>query len=1055
MTGHNIRARLVGSAAILTLCIGTAFAQEAELSVPPQPLSEALKIIAERTGQNILFMPQVVSGIRSHGLNGKMNAREAVDHLLQGTNLEAVSDGNGGVVVRRKAHTANLDGARPNIVYASNVTEIVTVDAGGTAGPINEPVESVVVTGSRIQSNGENSPTPLTLVTADELTKNSPTNLPDGLNKLPTFAAAQNSNSTVSGANGRGARPTGNFMDIRGIGPQRTLVLMDGHRVPGTFYDGTVDANMLPQLLVQRVEVVTGGASAVYGSDAVSGVVNFILDKKFEGFKGVFQGGISTYGDAKSFRVGLAGGEDLFDRGHLIWSAEYYSRDAVTDVGTRPYGNLTPEVVGSGTAASPYTLALHVTRSNMAYGGLVTSGPFAGQQFSNGGVLVPFNVGTPTATANFSVGGDGGFEHNEYLTPVLNTAQTFARFDYDFSDNLRGYVQAGYSYSRTFGASIAITTQQTASLLTIYSGNPYLLPQYQNTLTATGTSAFTFNRFNDELSRRAGLTYNTAYETLSTGLEGTIYEQYNWDAHYTHGATATKLTTRNNINQQKLYAALDAVTDPTSGQTVCRVSIVAPGAYPGCVPLNLMGPTAPSLASQTYIGDNTSWTAKNTLDDFAANITGPLFDGWAGPVKGALGAEYRLQSLVMTTTVPDNSYNGQYLRSGLDTKTVAPGTLRYIREVQSPSKGANSVYEGDVELSIPLIKDLPMMQMVTLDGAGRYTRYSTSGSAQTWKIGLDWQVVNDVRIRATRSRDFRAPTLFDLYQQPLSSSSNVNDPLTKQAGAITTISGGNRNLRPEVARNTTAGVVYQPSWLPHFSVSADYFHIAIDNAIAQVSGNSAVTQGICTQSGGTSPLCALTVRPLGISNTSAANFPTLFYQLNENVAHIYAEGIDLEADYNMDLSEISDDWGGSFNFRFFLEHEPTFKTQTLPGTVITNTAGTAQVPEDRFTISLDYSLDAFSVSVLERYESAFHQSADPTQVYKIPNVRAYYTTDLNLSYDVVAAEQPLTVFVNVNNLFNAQGGLLAGLGSPGQNYPVQPGADVIGRYFTVGLRFKN
>ena len=175
------------------------------------------------------------------------------------------------------------------------------------------------MTGTRIRDDDQFAP-PVTIVTVQQLMRATPSNLPDGLNKLPIFAPAQTSNSTTSGANGRGFRPNGNFLDLRGPGPNRTLILEDGLRVPATFYDGTVDTNTLPQMLVQRVEIVTGGASAVYGSDAVTGVVNFILDKRYDGFKAVAQGGISQYGDARSFRIGMAGGQDLFARGHVIWS---------------------------------------------------------------------------------------------------------------------------------------------------------------------------------------------------------------------------------------------------------------------------------------------------------------------------------------------------------------------------------------------------------------------------------------------------------------------------------------------------------------------------------------------------------------------------------------------------------------------------------------------------------------------------------------------------------------------------------------------------------------
>ena len=189
----------------------------------------------------------------------------------------------------------------------------------------------MVVTGTRIRTNGNDLPTPVVVVSAAQLQSTTPSNIPDGLNKLPIFDPATTSNSPQLGTNGISTKPTGNFLDIRGLGPIRTLILMDGDRVPGTFYDTTVDTNMLPQMLVQRVEVVTGGASAVYGSDAISGVVNFILDTKYDGLKGLIQGGISNYDDARSFRAGIAGGEDIGDRGHFIWSLEYYLRDGVPE----------------------------------------------------------------------------------------------------------------------------------------------------------------------------------------------------------------------------------------------------------------------------------------------------------------------------------------------------------------------------------------------------------------------------------------------------------------------------------------------------------------------------------------------------------------------------------------------------------------------------------------------------------------------------------------------------------------------------------------------------
>src|ERR1700761_1094786 len=179
----------------------------------------------------------------------------------------------------------------------------------------NVPAEQITVTGTRI--SGTDTPTPVQVQTADQLEAITPASIPEALDKSPIFMGGSTPENATTGANGRGNNTPGFFLNLRNLGTIRTLVLEDGHRVPGTFYDTTVDTSMLPQMLVQRVEVVTGGASAVYGSDAVSGVVNFILDHKFEGLKGEFEGGESNYGDARSFRAGLAGGEDILG-GHLI-----------------------------------------------------------------------------------------------------------------------------------------------------------------------------------------------------------------------------------------------------------------------------------------------------------------------------------------------------------------------------------------------------------------------------------------------------------------------------------------------------------------------------------------------------------------------------------------------------------------------------------------------------------------------------------------------------------------------------------------------------------------
>jgi iron complex outermembrane receptor protein len=231
------------------------------------------------------------------------------------------------------------------------------------------PVEQVTVTGSRVVTDALQAPTPLTIVTADQLSATTPTNIPDGLNKLPVFQGSQ----TIGQPGGAGNNAASNVLALRSFGANRTLVMMDGHRVTPSNSDGTVDIDSLPQLLVSRVDIVTGGASAVYGSDAVTGVVNFILDKKFDGFKIDTNAGISSRGDAATYKFEAAAGGELFGgRGHIEGSIEFRNSDPL-NVFARAYGPLTDLQSGSGTAANPFVTVINGRRPNSTAGGLIQS----------------------------------------------------------------------------------------------------------------------------------------------------------------------------------------------------------------------------------------------------------------------------------------------------------------------------------------------------------------------------------------------------------------------------------------------------------------------------------------------------------------------------------------------------------------------------------------------------------------------------------------------------------------------------------------------------------
>ncbi|HVV28422.1 MAG TPA: TonB-dependent receptor [Rhizomicrobium sp.] len=1013
---------------------GTSLAAEAApqggVTIPAQNLKSALDAYIKQTGIQLIYNADDVAVPVSHAVRD-VPADKALGEMLADTGMFALRDGSGAIVITRIRH--------------------------GDPAATGLGTESVVVTGSRILRDNDSASPPVTAVTAEQMLRMAPSNLPNALNKLPLFAPAQTSVSTASGANGKGSRPPGNFLDLRGLGPIRTLVLEDGHRMPATWFDGTIDVNTVPQMLMQRVDIVAGGASAVYGSDAVSGVVNFILDHKFNGLKGLLQGGISNYGDAPSYRLGLAAGTELSGGGHVEFSAEVYNRDKINSQASRAYGNLSTQIVGSGTAASPYTLARNVYISNTSFGGLITDGPLAGQQFLPNGALAPFNPGIPTATTNLGVGGDGGWLRNEDLSPSLLTFQTFGRADYDLANDTHFYVQASYAQTRSNVRAQNLVQTAGSNAITIYSGNAFLRPDYQAVLTAAGTPSFNLNRYDEDFGSRITFVTQTRSLVVTAGLTGVLSGRYNWDLYFTHGEGRTKQISLNNVNTERFYAAVDAIIAPPGnglgipgGTIICRTTLEAPELYPGCVPIDVFGDGAPSQAAGDYIVGTTWWAAHNTMDDFAANITGEIFETRAGPVKAAIGIEYRTQGLDEITNVPDNTFDPAGLRGDF-----APGTLKWTKDIAAPARGANSVREGNVEVSVPLLRDLPLIRGLTANGAFRYTSYSTSGDADTWKFGLEWQPSDDLRLRAMQSRDIRAPTMFDLYQGLQVTIVGHQDLLTSSGGSVNLQAQGNPDLVPEVSRNTVLGFTWQPAWLHRFSLLLDYYHIAISHAIGLVSGTSPDVENNCNASGGASPFCQYIIRPGPISDTSLANFPILLTSQKLNLAATRVEGIDFELGYTADLAEIHPSLSGELSTRLLWAHQPMLKTQSVPGAVVLNVAGAAQAPTDRVTIIMSYSRGPFAFDLLERHQSGFRQSSNPTLVFAIPDVRPYFQTDMDFSCDFSAFGHPVTGFLSVDNVFNAQGGLYqtSGFtGNPGLNYPVGPGADIFGRYFTIGLR---
>ena len=1070
--------RLACALALAALPAAPALAEPRHIDIPSEEAAKAIPEFARQENIQIIAPVSQLHGIKTQAVSGRMELGEALKALLVGTGLEVAGNDGGTIVLRRAA-------AAP--------TPVVETTDESDAGP--PPSESIIVTGSRVISDEAASPTPVTMVSTVQIRDTTPSNLADGLNKLPIFQGSQ-----TIGRPGDGSQNfSSNVLNLRNFGANRTLVLFDGHRAPPSNADGTVDIDTLPQMLISRIDVVTGGASAVYGSDAVTGVVNFILDSKFTGFKTDLNAGISTYADAMSYNIGMAAGADLFGgRGHFEGTLEYRHRDPVNQ-SARPYGPPANygALVGTGTAANPFAVIANGRRPNSSFGGVVQgcvpACPLAqGTQFATNGVLSPFNPGiagaidgngNPTAgTSNLNSGGDGAYSPYGQMFDGFHQGTLFGRFSYDLADNLTFYLQGQGSEAYSFGWYFPQKIQPGAGQADLfYKNNPFLSAAVQTQLGNNGTNplqtvvngaavqpgnTFQLGEFITSLGQAGTNATGSVNRVLSVqaGLDGTIMNgRFSWNLFYTHAQSRLAVDLVNNQNLQHMYAAEDAVL--TQGGTVaCYAATQAAtaAAYANCVPINPFGPTAVTAGAFKYMFQTTDFHQTNTLDDMGASIAGRVFDGWgAGPITAALSAEGRFNAYDVTTNVPSSTFVDC---TGL--RLCNPSLPSFSQSVLQPVHASQDVWEMALEAEVPLLKDVPLVQAFALNLAGRYTDYSVSGSVQTWKVGFNWNAVDSLRLRGTTSIDIRAPTLDDLFR-PATLLQNVftdlhvdlpsppNPPGSHFSATTTFSSQGNPNLVPEVARTYTVGAVWTPDAMPGLTVSLDYYRIRLANAIGSVAPSTTI-QAICEASGGTSIYCANYQRPLPFSDRSIANFATRLFTFNLNTASTSTEGWDFEANYGWQMSDLVEDWKGSWKARVLATYQPVINKS-----VLFPTAPWTRVPDPstRITAFLNYALNDWSIGLQDSWVSGFSQVAGPISPainnWVNPHVNAWNQVDLSVTRDFRLEGSDLAAYFVVQNLVNAQPDNIPN-GTIGQWYPTYTNGysvqSAMGRTFTIGLR---
>jgi iron complex outermembrane receptor protein len=870
----------------------------------------------------------------------------------------------------------------------------------------------IVVTGSRITTAGFQAPTPTTVISNAELRQGGRTDLQSALADLPEVRQTTSAITTNTTTNS-GQSPA----DIRGLGSSRTLVLVNGHR-----FVSSDDLQTIPFGLTKSVDIVTGGASAAYGSDAVAGVINIVLDDKFKGLTLNAQSGISSRGDGEKQAYSLSFGTMITDRWHVMIGADYLNDHGIIPAINRPRIGATAFVVGTDGVLRP-TQDIH--QADRSSGGLIRSGALAGQTFNDDGTLRPFQFGRIVGTTQ--VGGEGyNADQVRSLSSPLERGTVFARTSYEVTDSLKIWAEGNYaktSNERPFFPDLAAS----ATAYTYFTANPYLPAAARTALTAAGQTSFTMTRVLSDISLDRYRFERTVKEG-TIGFDGKIGSHWSYSGYYTHGEQTQNLQLFNLIKNAEFRNAIDVVTGP-AGTPICRIALTVPGT--ACRPLNLFGQGHADPAAVAYATGNWQDIAKNWLDDAGLTLNGEPFRLWNRPVSIAAGISYRKQAF-------STSYDATSLAGGFST----------INGVNIAKVG-NNVKEAFAEINVPVLADLPFVQELTFNGAARVSKYSTfSKNIWSWKAGAIWKIDDNIKLRITRSRDIRAPNLTDLYSAPGTLFSVVND-LSKPAGSqsVTAIlrSGGNPNLAPEKGDTLTAGVVLTPKAIRGLSLSVDYYDIKIANVITTLSAqqiiNACYNQGLAAA--------------CGQLRRDASGTLTDIFATAVNIAKFHTNGVDAELAYRTRVDKIG--LPGQITFRLLTNyvHELISDNGVLrvDGAGFAGSQAAYLTPHWRANGSINYESKSVGVDVRGRFISASQFA--PYQIFGVANaslvddkIPSFFYVDLTLrGYIPFGGDMGhrLTVFTSVSNLFDKQ---------PPIGAVSSPYYDVVGRYITVGATFK-
>ncbi len=880
----------------------------------------------------------------------------------------------------------------------------------------------IVVTGSRIQRRDAASVGPLLTLTSEDIAKSGSVTAGDLLQKLPSAGVSLNSNGTQGTSYGASSINLRYLGGAEGSG-NRVLVLIDGHRwvdaVGQRGFRDFVDLNTIPMGMIDGIEVLKDGASAIYGADAIAGVVNIKTIQPFDGIRAATRAGVTDKGDGAEYSATLNVGK-RFGHASILLSGSYYeSKPIRTDDRPLTTVSLVP-VTTPGT--SPAGLYILPGLANNAYFGTPAGFASASAPVALNGAGTIYGSGTSADNAFHTASLPNDFYNTQaqgiYSTGPSKRYGFYGRFDYALSDSVNFKIEALYNDRKSdqLFSPVLLDIGGTAGTVRGFSipsnqaFNPFGTANgvpTANALTFAANSAFRIRKVMSDVGNRDNIQDVETWR-IAGGLDGSFPlfgNRWHWDTFATYSKNRINTVALNGINYDNLFLGL-------GNPATCAATA-------GCVPINLFGPMTKAQAD--YIRFTARESNYTELWDATANVTGTLFTLPAGDVALAIGYEYRRNRGVDT---PDPVANSAptYLNAALYAKTTV--------QTRTPTTGSYDLHEVYGELSVPILKDSPLGKSLDLSLAGRYSRYSTVGGKATFKAGAGYRPIAGVLLRGTYAQGFRAPSILELYQGARQTSFQGTDPCNGGAaansgkpgcagvpagynqanynlnGLIPGVISGNRDLRPETSDSISAGIALTP--LRGLSLTVDYYSIKIKNAIAAQTPTQILQ--LCAQRAGT--FCDLVQRDAG----TGAILNLL--QGAQNLNSIKTDGVDatLRYDFRTSIGKISAVTDVSYLGSF----RTVAPDPTTGGTIVDNRAGKGDTPRATYPrwkgqASLSWDGNGTNAVLRARYIGKTTDVANPV---KNAETKAVTYIDAEMGFDV--SDGKARFGFGVNNLFDTQ-----------------------------------